>query len=161
MRWDAELSFECAERLLRPVTVLPALLAPLLVTTTALSTHPSSPLPYQHTSTDRLFLPAACLAMQSSAPPTAGESKEALHHPDGQQSIDSHFAQLKAREAQLRALDQQLNARKADLVKRVEDRVRQTYSAPHRTCPLPYHPPTHTHTSVPPLAFSRRPASDC
>ena len=52
---------------------------------------------------------------------SASEHKEALA--EETLSIDSHFAQLKAREAQLRQLDEQLNARKADLVQRIDDRV--------------------------------------
>ena len=79
--------------------------------------------------------------MQSSHA-SASESKEALH--EAEQSIDSHFAQLKAREAQLRLLDQQLNARKAELVQRVGDKVKtqRRHPSPLPSCPVASVPPT-------------------
>ena len=38
-------------------------------------------------------------------------------------SVESHLAQLKARELQLRQLDEQLNARKVEIVRKVDARV--------------------------------------
>ena len=96
--------------------------------------------------------------MQSlSAVGVGAEQKEALLDASAMSelSLDSHFAQLKAREAQLRALDEQLNARKADLIRRVEDKVGSSpaVAAPAAVTPLQLPTPSSSTSS------SSRPAT--